>query len=88
MEFYPIYWINESKHAIRYTYSKYACTRLSRTKQDTIWTKHQLNQEGTHKCDKRKNCPNYIKNPNQHKIERTKMPNESKIPIDEHIIKE
>ena len=36
---YPIYWINKSKHAIRYTYSKYACTKLSRTKWDTIWTK-------------------------------------------------
>ena len=39
--------INESKHAIGYTYSKYARTRLSRTKRDTIWTKHQLNQEST-----------------------------------------
>ena len=29
---YPIYWIKESKHAIGYIYSKYAWTRLSRTK--------------------------------------------------------
>ena len=36
---YPIYWIKKSKHAIRYTYSKYVCTILSRTKRDTIWTK-------------------------------------------------
>jgi len=33
---YPIYWNKESKHAIRYTYSKYACIKLSRTKGDTI----------------------------------------------------
>ena len=32
-------------HAIRYTYIKYACTIPSRTKEDTIWTKHQINQE-------------------------------------------
>ena len=63
---YPIYWIKKSKHAIRYTYSKYACTRLSRTKGDIIWTKHQINQEGTPKCDTTKGCPNYIKEPNQH----------------------
>ena len=61
---YPIYWNKESKHAIRYTYSKYACTRLPRTKRDTNWTKHQLNQEITHKCDKKKNCPNCIKESN------------------------
>ena len=48
---YPIYWNKESKHAIRYTYSKYACIKLSRTKGDTIWTKHQVNHESTHKCD-------------------------------------
>ena len=35
---------------------------------DTIWTKHQENQEGTQKCDMKKNCPNYIKEPNQHMI--------------------
>ena len=34
--------------------------------------KKQLNQEGTHKSDKQENCPNYIKNPNQHMIEETK----------------
>ena len=28
--------------------------RLSRAKRDTIWTKHQVNQEGTQKCDKKK----------------------------------
>ena len=70
---YPIYWINESTHAIRYTYNKNACTWLSRTKWDTIWTKHQLNQESTHKCDKKTNCPNYIKYPNQHMIEETTL---------------
>ena len=41
---YPIYWIKESEHAIRRTYSKYACITLSRTKDDTIWTKHQVDQ--------------------------------------------
>ena len=35
--------------------------------------KHQLNQESTHKCDKKENCPNYIKNPNQHMIEDTTL---------------
>ena len=54
--------------------------RLSRTKRDTNWTKHQLNQEGTHKSDKQENCPNYIKNTNQHMIEETKkIPKENKI---------
>ena len=38
-----------------------------------FWTKHQLNQESTHKCDKKKNCPNYIKDPNQHMIEDTTL---------------
>ena len=46
---YPIYWIKESNHAIRYTYSKYACMTLSRTKGDTTWTKHQVNQWCTQK---------------------------------------
>ena len=35
--------------------------------------KHQLNQESTHKCDKKENCPNYIKNLNQHMIEDTTL---------------
>jgi hypothetical protein len=30
----------KAKHAIEYAFSKYACTRLSRAKRDTIWTKH------------------------------------------------
>jgi hypothetical protein len=37
----PIYLIKESKACHKYTFSKYACTRLSRAKEDTIWTKHQ-----------------------------------------------
>ena len=36
---YPIYWIKESKHAIIYTWSKYACQDLQEPKEDTIWTK-------------------------------------------------
>ena len=32
-----------------------------------------LNQESTHKCDKKENCPNYMKNPNQHMIEDTAL---------------
>ena len=42
--------------------------RLLRAKRDTIWKKHQANQEGTQKCDNIKGCPNYIKDPNQHMI--------------------
>ena len=64
-----IYWSKESKHAIKYTWSKYACTRLSRTKRDTSWIKYQLNQVGTQKCDKTKSCPKYIKEANQHMID-------------------
>jgi hypothetical protein len=29
---YPIYWNKKAKHDIEYTFSKYACMRLSRTK--------------------------------------------------------
>ena len=43
--------------------------KLSRTKRYTIWTKHQLNQEGAKKCDKKNGSPKYIKDSNQHKIE-------------------
>ena len=42
-------------------------------KRDTIWTKYQVNQQSTHKCDKKINCPNYIKDPNQHLIEDTTL---------------
>ena len=35
---------------------------LTRTKWDTIWAKHQVNQEeSTPKCDTKKGCPSYIK---------------------------
>ena len=43
--------------------------KLSRTKRDTIWTKHQLNEESTQKCDPTNGFPNYIEDSNQHKIE-------------------
>ena len=33
-------------------------------KGDTIWTRHQENQDDTLKCDTIKGCPNYIKDPN------------------------
>ena len=33
----PIYWVKERKHAIKHTWSKYACSRLSRTKTKTKW---------------------------------------------------
>ena len=48
---------------------------------NTNQTKHQLNQEGTHKSDKQKNCPNNIKNPNQQMFEDKleKIPKENKI---------
>lgn len=42
--------------------------RISRTKGDMIWTKHQIKQDDTQKCDMLKGCPNYIKESNQHKI--------------------
>jgi hypothetical protein len=49
------------KHAIIYTWSKYACQDLQEPKEDTIWTKYKEYQEGTPKCDMQENCPNYIK---------------------------
>ena len=39
-------------------------------KGDIIGTKHQANQEGIQKCDTPKGYPNYIKEPNQHMIDR------------------
>ena len=36
---YPIYWIKESKHVIKYTYSKCTCIKLSRTKRRYIFDK-------------------------------------------------
>ena len=49
-------------HAIRYTYIKYACTILSRTK-------GRYNLDKTLNKSRDKGCPNYIKESNQHKID-------------------
>ena len=49
-------------HAIRYTYIKYACTRLSRTK-------GRYNLDKTPNKSRNNGCPNYIKESNQHKID-------------------
>ena len=38
-------------------------------KEDTIWTKHQIKHDDTWKCDMSKDCPNHIKESNQHKID-------------------
>ena len=46
---YPIYWIDEREHDIRYTYSKQPCTNFQEPKGDTIWMKHQKSQERTPK---------------------------------------
>jgi hypothetical protein len=51
----PIYLIKDSKsmpyniHLVNmhYTFSKYACTRLSRAQGDTVWTKYQEGQAST-----------------------------------------
>ena len=32
----PTYWTKESKHAVKYTYSKYACTNFQEPKGDII----------------------------------------------------
>ena len=69
MELLLYIWSKKAKHAIKYTFSKYACTRLSRAKGDTIWTKHQEGQASTQNCEATKGCPNYIKESNQHKID-------------------
>jgi hypothetical protein len=42
---------------------------LSRAKRDTIWTKFQVKQESTQKCEATIGYPNYIKESNQHKID-------------------
>jgi hypothetical protein len=69
MEF-PLYiGSTKAKHAIAYIFSKNACTILSRAKRDTIWTKFQVKQESTQKCEAIKGYPNYIKESNQHKID-------------------
>jgi hypothetical protein len=44
----------KAKHAIEYTFSKYACIKLSRAKRDTIWKKHQEDQEVTKRCEELK----------------------------------
>ena len=58
---YPIYWIKKVKHAIGYILSKYACTRLSRTKRtynlDKIPRKPRAHTKGVTPKD----CLNYIK---------------------------
>ena len=76
---YPIYWIKEGKHAIIYTWSKYACQDLQEPNEDTIWTQYQEYQEGTPKCDMQENCPNYVEtqiNTLLRKIPKEEIPNE------------
>jgi hypothetical protein len=73
----------KAKHAIEYTFSKYACTRLSRAKRDTIWTKHQEDQEVTQRCEELKVVQNYIKESTQHKIE-SKVHQVNKANANEH----
>ena len=51
-------------------------------KGDTIWTKHQANQEGTQRCDT-EGCPNYIKEPNQHMID-SKVQHKNFMKTNEH----
>ena len=65
----PIYWIKESKHAIKYTYSKYACTRLSRTKRRYNLNKTPRKSRRHTKVWHYKSYSNYIKEPNQHMID-------------------
>ena len=42
----PIYWVKEIKYAIKHTWSKYACSRLSRTDTEiqgnTKWKEYQM----------------------------------------------
>jgi hypothetical protein len=52
-----------------HTFSKNACIILSKAKRDTIWTKFQVKQKSTQKCEATKGYPNYIKESNQHKID-------------------
>ena len=52
----------KAKHAIEYTYSKYACKRLSRTKRE-------YNLDETPIKSRTNSCPSYIKESNQHKID-------------------
>ena len=48
----PIYWIKESKHAIIYTRSKYACIGFQELKGETIWTRTPSKPiRHTQKCD-------------------------------------
>ena len=62
MEFTLYIGTKKVKHAIRYTYSKYVCTRLSRTK-------GRYNLDKTPIKSRNNGCPNYIKKSNQHKID-------------------
>jgi hypothetical protein len=73
----------KAKHAIDYTFSKNACTILSRAKRDIIWTKFQVKQESTQKCEAIKGYPNYIKESNQHKID-SKVHQVNKSKANEH----
>ena len=50
-------------HTIRYTYIKYACTILLRTKGRYNLDKRQI------KKTRNNGCPKYIKESNQHKID-------------------
>ena len=52
-------------------------------KGDIIWTKHQVNQEGTQKCDTEKVVQIYIKEPNQHMID-SKVQHKNYIKTNEH----
>ena len=48
-------------------------------KGDIVWTKHQINQKCTQRCDARKGCPKYIKESNNHKIDsKVQQMNEAK----------
>jgi hypothetical protein len=58
----------KAKKPIDYTFSKYACTRLSRANRDIISKNLQVKQESTQKCEGTEGCSNYIKESNQHKI--------------------
>ena len=73
MEFTFIYWINESMHAIRYTYSKYACTRLPRTKRDTNWTKTPIKPRKHTQVWQEQELSKLYQNSNQHMIEGTTL---------------
>ena len=62
MEFTVYIGSKKVTHAIRYTYIKYACTILSRTK-------GRYNLDKTPNKPRDNGCPNYIKESNQHKID-------------------